>query len=54
MRRYRLLLTLLCPLLLPPLARASGIPVFDAALNTLGLQQQFIQLQALYLRFAHF
>ena len=32
----------------PRLGTRRGIPVFDAALNTLGLQQQWIQLQALY------
>ena len=40
----------------PPLACSScpgsvwpaGLPVFDAGLNTLGIQEQWIQLKALY------
>jgi conjugal transfer/entry exclusion protein len=39
---------LLCLLLLPRIGHATGIPVFDAALNTLGIQEQWNQLKALY------
>jgi P-type conjugative transfer protein TrbJ len=35
-------------LLLPRLSLAGGLPVFDAALNTLGIQEQWIQLKELY------
>ena len=45
-RSYTLLL--LGALLLPRLAGASGLPVFDGALNTLGIQQQWLQLKELY------
>jgi P-type conjugative transfer protein TrbJ len=45
--RTRVLL-LLGVLLLPRLSLAGGLPVFDAALNTLGVQEQWIQLKELY------
>ena len=45
---HRRMVTLLCLLLLPRLGLAGGLPVFDAALNTLGIQQQWMQLKELY------
>jgi P-type conjugative transfer protein TrbJ len=39
---------LLCLLLLPRLVGATGLPVFDAGLNTLGLTEQWNQLKQLY------
>ena len=41
------MLTLLGLLLLPRLCLAGGLPVFDAAANTLGIQQQWTQLKEL-------
>jgi conjugal transfer/entry exclusion protein len=35
-------------MLLPHLSGAGGLPVFDAALNTLGIQEQWLQLKALW------
>ena len=32
----------------PPPRPGAGLPVFDGALNTLGIQQQWIQLKELY------
>ena len=46
MRRATLLL--LSVLLLPRLSLAGGLPVFDAGLNTLGLQDQWLQMKALW------
>ena len=45
MRRHLLLLGIL---LLPGVAGAGGLPVFDGALNALGVQQQWVQLKELY------
>ncbi len=40
-------------LLLPRLSLAGGLPVFDAALNTLGIQEQWVQLKELYESMQH-
>jgi P-type conjugative transfer protein TrbJ len=39
---------LLLGILLPQMSLAGGLPVFDAALNTLGVQEQWVQLKELY------
>jgi P-type conjugative transfer protein TrbJ len=44
---------LLLALLLPRAAWASGLPVFDGALNALGIQQQWVQLKELYEQVQH-